>query len=42
MEAAHRDREAGRQELAGEVDGVRELVGLHADQADQALAAARA
>ena len=42
MEAAHRHRQAGLEELAGEVDGVRELVGLHADQADQALAARRA
>ena len=40
MEAAHRHRQAGRQELAGEIDGVRELVGLDAHQADQALAAA--
>ena len=38
MEAAHRHRQAGL-EVAGEVDGVRELVGLHADQADQRLAA---
>ena len=40
MEAAHCHRQAGSQELAGKVDGVRELVGLDAHQADQALAAA--
>ena len=40
MEAAHRHRQAGLEELAGEVDGARELVALHADQADQRLAAA--
>ena len=40
MEAAHRHRQAGLEELAGEIDGARELVGLHADQADQRLAAA--
>ena len=42
MEAAHRHRQAGLEEVAGEVDGVRELVGLHADQADQRLAAGAA
>ena len=40
MEAAHRHRQAGLEELAGKIDGARELVGLHADQADQRLAAA--
>ena len=40
MEAAHRHRQAGLEELAGEVDGARELVALHADQANQRLAAA--
>ena len=42
MEAAHRHRQAGLEEVAGEVDRVGELVGLHADQADQRLAAAAA
>ena len=37
-----RHRQAGLEELAREVDGARELVGLDADQADQSLAAARA
>ena len=40
MEAADRHGKAALQELAGEIHGVRELVGLDADQADQALAAA--
>ena len=40
MEAAHGDRQAGLEEVAGQVDGVRKLVGLDADQADQRLAAA--
>ena len=40
MEAAHGHRQAGLEEVAGEIDGVRELVGLDADQADQGLAAA--
>ena len=40
MEAAQRHRQAGLDELAGEIDGARELVGLDADQADQRLAAA--
>ena len=40
MEAAHRHRQAGLEELAGKIDGTRELVALHADQADQRLAAA--
>ncbi len=42
VEAAQRHRQARLDELAREVDGARELVGLHADQADQRLAAARA
>ena len=40
MEAAQRHRQACLDELAGEIDGARELVALHADQADQRLAAA--
>ena len=41
VEAADRHRQATQlQELAGEVDRVRELVGLDADQADESLAAA--
>ena len=41
VEATDRHRQASQlQELAGEVDGVRELVGLDADEADQAHAAA--
>ena len=40
VEAAHRHRQTRCNEVAGEVDGVRELVGLDADQADQGLAAA--
>ena len=40
VEAAHRHRQAGLEELAGEIDGARKLVGLDADQADQRLAAA--
>ncbi len=40
VEPADRHREAALQELAGEVDGVRELVGLDAHEADEALAAA--
>ena len=39
MEAAHRHRQAGGEEMAREVDGTRELIGLHTDQADQRLAA---
>jgi hypothetical protein len=40
MEAAHRHRQAGCEELTGEIDGVRKLVGLDADQTDQAAPAA--
>ena len=38
MEAADDHRDAGGAELAGEVERARELVGLHADQADEAAA----
>ena len=37
VEAADRHRQAGREERRREVDGAGELVGLDADQADQAL-----
>ena len=40
MEAADRDRHAGRAERAGQVHGARELVRLDADQRDQRLAPA--
>ena len=39
MEAAQRHREAALEEGTRDVDGARELVGLHADQADERLAA---
>ena len=40
MEAAHRHRQAGLEEVLRQVDGMGKLVGLHADQADQRLPAA--
>ena len=39
MEAAHGDRQAGLEEVTRQIDGVRKLVGLDADQADQGLPA---
>ena len=39
VEAADADRQAGGEELAGEIDGARELVRLHPDEADQGAAA---
>ena len=39
MEAAQRHRIAALEELARKIDGAGKLVGLHADQADQCLAA---
>ena len=41
VEAADHDGHAGRPELAGEVDGARKLVRLHADQADETAARRR-
>jgi len=39
MEAADADRQAGSQELPGEIDGARKLVRLDADEADECAAA---
>jgi len=39
VKAADGDLHAGGAQLAGDVDGARKLVGLHADQAHQAVAA---
>jgi hypothetical protein len=39
VETADADRDSGRQERPGKIDGARELVGLHPDQRDQGAAA---
>ena len=42
VKAPDAHRQPGRQKRPSEIDGARELVGLHADQPDQRLAAALA
>ena len=40
VEAADADRDARGAQRPGDIDGARELIGLHADQADQSAASA--